>query len=228
MDSYHHPALGWLHQRIYEPFNCISHFIGMLLSIAGMVILLALSQGDPWRIVSFSIYGACAILLFSASTLLHGLVVAPHVREWLLRFDHIGIYAFIAGSYTPVLLVSIQDYSPAWSWSLFGVVWGLGIGGMIFKSTWLGAPRWLSTGLYLLLGWLALVGIVPLVNAMPIGGFLWLLAGGLFYSVGAVIFTLQRPNLIPEVFGYHELWHLFVLAGSICHFFMLLFYVLPQ
>jgi len=220
-------AFRRLSRYLREPVNSLTHFVGILLSIVGLVVLVVLSEGEPWRTVSFAVYGATLILLYTASTLLHSLRVGARGERFLRTFDHAAIFALIAGSYTPITLVTLQEGSAAWGWVLFGVVWGVALLGIVFKLVWLEAPRWLSTGLYLLMGWLAVVAIVPIVQALPLGGVFWLVLGGLFYSVGAVIYGLKRPNLVPGVLGYHELWHLFVLAGSLSHFMMMLLYVLP-
>ncbi len=221
--------LSGVTRRFYirEPLNSLTHFAGALLSIVGLVFLLVLSKGEPWRTTAFAIYGASLILLYTASTLYHSLPVGERVLKWLKTFDHVAIFALIAGTYTPIALVTLQGDKAAWGWTTFGIVWGAALLGIVFKLLWLGAPRWLSTGLYLLMGWMALIAIVPLVQTLPTGGLLWLLAGGLFYSFGAVVYALKRPNLFPGVFGFHELWHLFVLGGSISHFMMMLLYVLP-
>lgn len=133
------------------------------------------------------------------------------------------IFVLIAGTYTPVCLVVLRG---PWGWSLLGTVWGLAVAGIVMKLFWMTAPRWLSTLLYILMGWLVVVAFVPLVEALPMQGILWLSAGGFFYTLGAVIYAIKRPNLVAGVFGFHELWHLFVMAGSFCHFWVMLHYVM--
>lgn len=220
-------SLSPLQSYLREPVNSLSHFAGIILSLVGLIVLTVYSAGEPWRLTSFMIYGVCSISLYTSSTLLHSLKVKEHVERWLLRLDHAAIFTMIAGSYTPITLITLREYSPAWGWTLFGVVWGIAILGVIFKLFWLDAPRWLSTGLYLLMGWLAVIAGGPLIQALPTGGLIWLVAGGLFYSVGALVFIFERPNLYPGILGHHELWHFLVLAGSISHFLVLFFYVLP-
>ena len=222
------PQPKGLSRYLREPVNSLTHFAGILLSVAGLVALIVLSAGEPWRTVSFAIYGGALVLLYTASTLLHALRVGARSLRWLRIFDHAAIFVLIAGSYTPITLVTLQQGKPVWGWALFGFVWGVALLGVIFKLFWLEAPRWLSTGLYLLMGWLALVAIVPIVQTLPSGGVLWLVLGGLFYSVGAIIYGLKKPDWFPGLLGYHELWHLLVLAGSACHFVMILLYVLPS
>ncbi len=218
------PGSRWLR----EPFNALSHGFGVLLSIAGLVVLLALSGGEPWRTTAFAVYGVSMVALYLASTLLHAIKARPSVVERLRIADHAAIFLLIAGTYTPLALVSLQTVSPAWGWSLFGAAWGFALLGVIFKLFWINAPRWLSTALYLMLGWMIMVAIVPIWQALPAGGLIWLAVGGAFYSLGAVVYARKRPDPWPGVFGYHGLWHLFVLAGSFCHFLLMLLYVLPS
>lgn len=215
------PGLGWLR----EPVNALTHAVGVVLGVAGLVLLLVLADGDPRKTVAAAVYGASLVLLFLASTLLHALRVGTRALRALRVFDHAAIFGLIAGSYTPLTLVTLQERSVALAWSLFGVVWGLALLGVLFKVVWLNAPRWVSVGLYLLLGWMALVAIGPLVAALPAAALAWLVAGGLAYSVGAVVYAVKRPDPFPRVFGYHEIWHLFVLTGSACHFVLIARYV---
>jgi hemolysin III len=210
--------------RAIEPFSCYSHLVGVLLAISGLVVLLGLSRGDPWRLVAFSIYGASLILLYLASTVYHWLLLPIAQRKWLNRIDHVAIFLLIAGTYTPVCLVTLRG---GWGWSVFGVVWGVALAGMILKLFFRSLPRWISASLYLGMGWTAVVAVVPLVRAFPPPALLWLLAGGLLYTAGAVIYATRRPNPFPRVFGFHEIFHLFVLGGSISHFVFMLRWVAP-
>lgn len=221
-------TLANLQRYLREPVNSLSHFVGVVLSLIGLVALLIFSAGEPWRLTSFTIYGLSSTFLYTASTLLHGLKVTVHTERLLLRLDHAAIFAMIAGSYTPITLITLREYSPAWGWTLFGIVWGIAILGVIFKLFWLDAPRWLSTGLYLIMGWLAVIAGGPIIQALPVGGLVWLVVGGLFYSVGAFVFIFERPDPYPGILGHHEVWHFLVLAGSISHFLMLFLYVLPK
>ena len=221
-------VLERLNTYLLEPVNAITHGLGALFSVVGMVVLVFLSWGQPLYVVSFAVYGLSSVLLYLASSLYHGLKVNPQRRRLLLRLDHVGIYALIAGSYTPLALLVLKAHSPVLGWAFFWLVWGLATLGTIFKLRWLDAPVWLSTGFYLLLGWLAL-GVMPiLLQILSTGGLLLLFTGGLLYSVGAIVFAVERPNFYPGVFGHHELWHLFVLAGGACHYLLLLLYLTPQ
>jgi hemolysin III len=157
---------------------------------------------------------------------LHGVRAGPDVVRRLRVFDHAAIFVLIAGTYTPITLVSLRVVAPVWSWALFGTVWGLAVLGVLFKLFWIGAPRWLSVALYIALGWMAVIAVAPLLQALPLGAMLWMLAGGLFYTVGALIYATKRPDPWPRTFGFHALWHLFVLAGSASHFMMVFAYVM--
>lgn len=216
-------GLGWLR----EPVNALTHALGVLLAIVALVALVVLAGGDPWRAASAWVYGSSLVLLFLASTLLHALRVPPRVQRRLRLVDHAAIFALIAGTYTPITLVTLQQENPALGWTLFAVAWGFALLGAVFKLVWLSAPRWISTGLYLLMGWLAVLALGPLVSVLPPSGIAWLVAGGLIYSLGAVVYATKKPDPFPRVFGYHELWHLFVLGGSACHFVLIARYVLP-
>lgn len=205
-----------------EPFSCYSHLAGVMLAIVGLVVLLALSEDDPWRVVSFSIYGASLILLYLASTVYHWVLVPIRHRKWLNRVDHVAIFLLIAGTYTPVCLVTLRG---GWGWSVFGIVWGTAFVGATLKLFFRTLPRWVSSSIYLAMGWTVVVAAAPMARAFPPAALAWLVAGGLLYSAGAVIYATRRPNPFPRVFGFHEIFHLFVLAGSAAHFVFMLRWV---
>ena len=217
------PLGRWLR----EPVNALTHGLGVLLGAVGLVVLLVLSEGEPWRTVAFSVYGASLIALYLASSVMHGVIAPATVIRRLRILDHAAIFLLIAGTYTPITLVALRSENPAWGWALFGTAWGFAALGIVFKLFWLDAPRWLSVAMYIAMGWMAMIGVVPMMQALPWSALTWLLIGGLFYSLGALIYALKRPDPWPNVFGYHEIWHLFVLAGSASHFVMMLRYVLP-
>ncbi|MCK6557219.1 hemolysin III family protein [Candidatus Binatia bacterium] len=206
-----------------EPFNSYSHMLGVLLSIVGLVALVATANG-PRRVIGFAVYGTSLVLLYAASTIYHGLHVSPRVEDWLRRFDHMAIFVLIAGTYTPVCLVTLGG---GLGWGLFGVVWALAAGGIALKLFFNHLPPLPTAAVYLGMGWLAVVAIGPLVRALPPEGFAWLVAGGLAYTVGGVIYGLRRPDPLPELLGHHGVFHVCVLAGSIAHFVFMIGYVLP-
>jgi hemolysin III len=207
--------------RIREPFNGASHLLGLLLAGAGTILLLRMASG-PWQLTAFSIYGATLILLYGVSALYHLLHVSDRPLRALRTLDHIAIYFLIAGTYTPIALVTLHNRL---GWALLATVWLIAAAGIPFKLFFLDAPVWLSTGTYLAMGYLALVAVVPLARTVPVSGLLWLVAGGVAYTVGAVIHTRKRPDPFPGHFGHHEIWHVLVLAGSACHFAFMIFHV---
>lgn len=213
----HHRKVG-----LREPVNAITHMVGAALALAATVVLAVLAWGNGMALVAFVIYGLSSVILFTASTLLHAITAEPPVERWLRRLDHGAIYVLIAGSYTPITLVALQPEYATWGWWLFGLVWLCAVGGLFFKAFWLGAPRWLSTAFYLAMGWLLVIAIVPVTQSLGLTNMVFLALGGVFYSVGAVIYGGKRPRLWPNVFGYHELWHLFVLAGWGSHLMIML------
>lgn len=201
-----------------ERFNSISHLIGAAAALAGLVVLVVLAslQGDPWKIVSFSIYGTTLLLLYVFSTLYHSL--RGKAKRVFQKLDHLAIYLLIAGTYTPFTLVTLRG---AWGWSIFGVVWGLAVLGIIIDSLHIKGRRILPLIIYLLMGWLCLIALGPLLRALPVPGFLWLLLGGILYTGGLVFYILDER--VPH---FHGIWHLFVLGGSVSHYLTMLFYVL--
>jgi hemolysin III len=200
-----------------ERFNGLTHLSGAFLALGGAAVLIVIGalKGDPWRIVSFSIYGATLFFLYLSSTLYHS--TRGRAKSVFRKFDHAAIYLLIAGTYTPFTLVTLNG---PWGWSLFGVVWGLALAGMAQEIWFARGARNLSLAIYLLMGWVALVAVVPLVRALSWPGFALMLAGGAVYTVGVVFY------LYDERFRhFHGIWHLFVLAGSAVHYVAILLYV---
>lgn len=202
-----------------EIANSITHGIGALLAVAGLIVLIsvAVNHGNVWHIVSNSIFGTTMILLYLASTLYHSISL-PRAKRVLRLLDHSAIYLLIAGTYTPFLLVNLHG---PWGWSLFVLVWGVALTGIVLTATPLGQKRALSLTLYLFLGWFILIAIKPLMNFLDPGGIRLLVGGGLAYTGGVFFYTWKR---LPY---HHAIWHLFVLTGSCLHFFAVLFYVIP-
>jgi len=201
-----------------EIVNVITHGLGLLLSIPALVLLIvyASTQGTVWHIVSFSIYGSTLVTLYLASTLYHA-ARKPNARRKLNIFDHSAIYLLIAGTYTPFLLVTLKG---AWGWSLFGVVWGFAIVGVVMKFFFMSKYKVVSALAYILMGWVIIIAVKPLINNLETGGLWWLLAGGISYTVGAVLYTLKK---LPY---HHGIFHVFVLGGSFAHWMAVFYYVL--
>jgi hemolysin III len=200
-----------------ERFNSISHLVGAGLALAGAIVLVTLAArlGDPWKIVSFSIYGAMLVALYVFSTIYHS--VRGPAKALLRKFDHCAIYLLIAGTYTPFALVSLRG---TWGWWLLGIVWSLALVGIVQELMLGKRTRVLSLILYVLMGWLALVAVVPLWNALTPSGFAWLLAGGALYTGGLVFYATDH-----KLRHGHGMWHLCVVSGSGCHFYTILHYV---
>jgi hemolysin III len=202
-----------------EIANAITHGVGALLSIAGLVILVVFAsiKGNAWHIVSFSIFGTCLVLLYTASTLYHSFRSA-RVKKVFRIMDHAAIFLLIAGTYTPFTLTLLRG---GWGWILFGLVWGLGLSGIVFKVFFVNKFNTISTIIYLLMGWMIIIAANPLIASVPTGGLYLLVAGGAAYSLGTIFYLWEK---LPYS---HMVWHLFVLGGSICHFFAVLLYTLP-
>lgn len=205
---------------IEELANGITHGIGLVMSVVGLVtlVVLAILRGNAWHIAGCATYGVTLVLLYAASTLYHTFR-GPRLKRILKILDHAAIYLLIAGTYTPFTLVNLRGF---WGWVLFALVWGLCVFGIVWKLFQAERFKIISTLLYVAMGWLALIAVKPLLAAVPLSGIVLLIAGGLFYTVGVLFFALKR---MPY---NHAIWHVFVMAGSVCHYFAVMFYVLPR
>ena len=206
------------HQQAEELLNILTHGIGLLMSLVALVVLVvyAVLEGTAWHVVSFAIYGSSLVVLYFASTIFH-LSTNEKVRARLKVFDHASIFLLIAGTYTPFTLVTLRG---PLGWSIFGVIWGLAIAGILLKLFYTGRFNVLSTILYVLMGWMIIFAIYPLAEVFSFNGLLWLVAGGISYTIGAIIFLF---NNIPF---NHTIFHVFVILGSLCHFVSVFWYVL--
>lgn len=203
-----------------ETVNALTHGLGLVLSLVGIpgLVVMAARHGDAWHIVSCSVYGASIIALYLASTIYH-LSRRDSLRELLRIVDHACIYLLIAGTYTPFTLVTLRG---GWGWTLFGLVWGLALVGILCKLFWTGRFEIASTVIYVLMGWLALIAIGPILKQFPAGCLFWVVTGGMVYTVGVLFYVLDRRPYL------HTVWHLFVLGGSVCHYVAVMHYVLPS
>jgi hemolysin III len=199
--------------------NCVTHGVGLALSLAGLValVVVACMYGGAWQIVSGSVYGASLVILYAASTLYHG-ARSLRAKRLLQVVDHCCIYLLIAGTYTPFTLVTLRG---GWGWTLFGLVWGLALAGVLFRILFGDRYRPVAVASYVLLGWLCVIAVKPILATVPTGAILWIVAGGVAYTSGVAFFASERIR------HAHAVWHLFVLGGSICHFFAIVLYVLP-
>jgi len=203
-----------------EKLNIISHAIGFVLSIIALILLVidATAFGNVWNTVSVSIFGVSLILLYAASTLYHS-AQGEEIRYRLKIFDHSAIYILIAGTYTPFALITLNGID---GWVIFGVSWGMALIGIILKLFFTGKFNSISTLMYILMGWMIVFAINPLMDSLPLDGIYWLIAGGVSYTIGAVIYSIEKIKF------NHAIFHVFVLLGSFCHFYSVYFYVLPS
>ena len=215
--------------KVRDLVSGLTHCIGAALSLVGLVLLIVFSSiwGDAYDIVSFTIFGTALFLLYLFSTLYHWLNIGEKGIRVFKKFDHIMIYVLIAATYTPICLGPMRG---PWGWSIFGIIWGFAILGIILTAVWIKAPRALTTSIYLAMGWVVLIAIYPLFKVFQEANLLyslaWLVAGGIFYTIGGLIYGLKWTNLNLKHFGFHEIFHIFVMLGSACHFWFILIYVL--
>jgi hemolysin III len=207
-----------------EIISSIIHFVGLLFAIVAITFLIVYSSlmRDPWKIVSFSIYGITLILLFLFSSLYHGINHSKSAKEKLRYFDYAAISLTIAGTFTPVCLTLLRGF---FGWTVFGIIWFFAIMSIILRSGFK-APIWITSPTYIVMGWLAILIAFPIYK-LNINAFKLLLLGGLFYTLGFIIFSAQKPTIIENKFTFHEIWHILVLLGAISHFLMMFFYILP-
>lgn len=200
-----------------EIFNTVTHAVGSVVALAGLVVLVVIAsrQGDPWKIVSFSIYGVTLVLLYTFSSFYHG--VKGDLKKIFRTFDHAAIYLLIAGTYTPFTLITLRG---VWGWSIFCAIWSLAIVGIILDALQKKGRRVLPIIIYILMGWMMIAALGPLLRALPFSGFFWLLGGGLLYTGGLIFYALDK-----KLWHAHGCWHLCVLGGSLCHYVTVLVYV---
>jgi len=205
-----------------RPWSAITHGLGAVLAVLGTALLLtrAVLWGlDLWHIVSFAVYGGTMICLYTASTLYHCVNTTVPGRLALRKYDHCSIALLIAGSYTPVCLTVLRQEG-VWGWGVLGVIWAMAAASCVLSLVWIDSPRWLTSGVYLVMGWLAVVALLPLSRTLPSPGMALLAVSGGLYTVGGVLYAVKWPGRDNPRFGCHEVFHLFILAGSVCHFGM--------
>lgn len=207
-----------------EPLSAITHFIGLLLSIAGLVLLVVYASlhGNAYQIVGFSIFGASMILLYAASMLYHFIPLSSNAKKIFQRIDHSMIYVLIAGTYTPICIAALGG---GWGWSLFGVIWLLATVGVVWKAFFT-MSKGVSTAFYVIMGWLAVIAFFPIKAQLSSAALFWLFAGGAFYTIGAIIFSLEPRFKRRKWFSIHDLWHVLVMMGTFCHFWLMFKYLI--
>jgi len=202
-------------KKLREPVNSLTHWIGAILALAGLIALLVVGWGTPAKVVSLIIYGASLIFLFSASATYHMVRAKDKVLEIFRKIDHSAIYFLIAGTYTPFC---INAFTGFWKWGMLTIIWSLALIGIGIKVFIIRVPRWLNAGIYIAMGWLVIGASGQLLAALPVWVLTWLLIGGVVYTLGAVVYITKMFNFVPGVFGFHEVWHIFVLLAAAAHF----------
>ena len=211
--------------KIKDPGSALTHFIAMILALCAASPLLIKAAQEPGssHVLALTVFITSMILLYAASTLYHTLDISPKINRMLRKADHMMIFILIAGSYTPICVIPLKDTV---GYPLLALVWTVAIIGMLIKAFWITCPKWFSSIIYISMGWLCVLAMVPLVQALPAAAFVWLVAGGVIYTVGGIIYALKLPlfNSRHQFFGSHEIFHLFVMAGSLCHY-VVMFYI---
>jgi len=211
-------------RRFREPVNSLTHLIAAAVAFVGTIVLAYLARDDPAKLASLCLYGLTLVLMFSSSAIYHLAQTGPRAALFLRKLDHSAIYLLIAGTYTPICL---HYFTGFWRGGFLAIVWALGLIGITVKLFVINAPRWVTTAVYLLMGWLAIAGVGEILAQMPAGAIAWLLAGGLFFTGGAVVYMVKKPDPYPGVFGFHEIWHIFVILGAYSHFALMLIFIAP-
>lgn len=211
--------------KLRDPISALTHFIGFLIGIPVLITMLVKAQAEagPLYTVSFLVFGISLLLLYGASTVYHAVTLKDETVAFLRRVDHMMIFVLIAGTYTPICLIPLHGNV---GWTLLALVWGFAIAGIVLKAFWMNAPRWLSTAIYVIMGWLVLVAFFPLERAIPIGGIALLVAGGVTYTLGAVIYATKLPLFRFKRLNFHDIFHLFVMGGSFFHIVFMYLYIL--
>ncbi|MBI2417947.1 MAG: hemolysin III family protein [Ignavibacteriales bacterium] len=207
-----------------EPVNGLTHLFAACLAFVGMAVLLLIAPHTLGSAVALTVYGISQVLMFGSSAFYHLKKSSPDGIKKLRKLDHSAIYISIAGTYTPICLYFFNGF---WQWGMVIIIWIVAIAGIIFKLFYLNAPRWLSTGIYLIMGWLSLAAIGEILRTMPAQALVWFFAGGFFYTFGAIIYAVKKPNFFSGKFGFHEIWHVFVILGAFSHYMVIALFIAP-
>ena len=211
--------------KLREPVNGLTHFFAAIAAKVGLIILLVAGWGSLVKTLSLSIYGVSLVLLFAASAAYHLVKARPKIIETLRKLDHAAIYLLIAGTYTPFCAIMFEGF---WKWGLLAIIWSLAIIGIVVRMFIVNAPRWLTAGVYVMMGWLCLAAIGEMLRVLPTGALIWLITGGVIYTLGAVVYVTKIMNFWPGRFGFHEVWHIFVILGALAHFIAIAVFVAPS
>lgn len=204
-----------MHKIFREPVNSLTHWVGAILATAGLIALLIVGWGTPAKVISLAVYGMSLIFLFSASATYHMVQVKERVLEIFRKVDHAAIYCLIAGTYTPFCVNAFDGF---WKWGVLSIIWSLAVIGIIVKIFYIHAPRWLNAGIYVIMGWLSIAGLGQMLDVLPAWVLSWLIAGGVIYTLGALVYVTRIFNFKPGIFGFHEMWHIFVMLAAAAHF----------
>lgn len=207
-----------------EPVNGLTHLGAAVASLVGLIAMLILGWGNPTKEFSLLIYGLSLILMFSASATYHLVNASPRASTWLRKIDHSSIYLLIAGTYTPICLHYLTGF---WSYGLLLIIWSMALAGVIVKLFVIKAPRWVNAGIYLVMGWLSIFFIREILKTMPVSAIAWLLMGGVLFTLGSVVYMTKKPDPWPGLFGFHEIWHIFVILGCLAHFILIAVFIAP-
>lgn len=210
-------------KKLREPVNGLTHFFAAIAALIGLVILLIVGWGSLDKTLALTIYGVSLVLLFAASATYHMVKGSPKVMEVLRKLDHSAIYLLIAGTYTPFCIM----FSGFWKWGLLAIIWSLALIGIVVKIFIINAPRWLNAGIYVVMGWLCIAAIGEMLRVLPPWALTWLVIGGITYTLGAVVYITKTMNFWPGKFGFHEVWHIFVILGALAHFIAIAFFIAP-
>lgn len=202
-------------KKLREPVNSLTHWGGAILGLIGLIALLIVGWDTPAKIISLTIYGVSLIFLFSASATYHMVQVKDKALEIFRKVDHAAIYVLIAGTYTPFCVNAFEGF---WKWGMLSIIWSLAIIGIVIKVFFIRAPRWLNAGIYLVMGWLSVTAAGQMLAALPAWVLTWMIIGGVIYTLGAIVYITKIFNFKPGVFGFHEVWHIFVLLAAAAHF----------
>lgn len=202
-------------KKLREPVNSLTHWVGAILAVIGLIALLVVGWSTPAKLISLVVYGVSLVFLFSASATYHMVQVKDKALEIFRKIDHSAIYVLIAGTYTPFCVNALTGF---WKWGMLTVIWSLAVIGIVVKIFYIRAPRWLNAGIYIVMGWLVLAVIGQIVANLSPWVLTWLIVGGVTYTLGAVVYMTKMFNFKPGVFGFHEVWHIFVLLAALFHF----------
>jgi hemolysin III len=211
--------------KLREPFNGLSHLGGAVTALFGQIALLVEGWQGTARMISVAVYGLSLIAMFSASAAYHMAKVKPKALETLRKLDHAAIFLLIAGTYTPFCLIAFTGF---FRWGLLALIWAIALVGILIKVFYVGAPRWLNAGMYVLMGWLCIIAAPQMPSVLPVTVLTWLIVGGVVYTLGAVVYATKMFNFAPGKFGFHEVWHIFVLLGALAHFAAVMLLITEQ